>query len=124
MRTEQDLWRYRSGVDVTSDLTGFSVEALDGGIGKIDEATNETSASYMEQGFMQVRLCYPLGQGPAPLEARFFAIRAHFKNGFSPPAVAGVTTTISGTPELGPELEEPGRYCRPVRIPVHAHITA
>ena len=47
MRTEQDLWRYRSGLDVTSDLAGFSVEALDGGIGKIDEATNETSASYL-----------------------------------------------------------------------------
>jgi hypothetical protein len=29
------------------DLTGFSVEALDGGIGKIDEATYETSQSYI-----------------------------------------------------------------------------
>ena len=30
-----------------TDLTGFSVEALDGGIGKINEATNEVGASYV-----------------------------------------------------------------------------
>ena len=29
------------------DLTGFKVEALDGSIGKVDEATNETSASFI-----------------------------------------------------------------------------
>jgi hypothetical protein len=29
------------------DLSGFKVEALDGDIGKVDEATNETSASFM-----------------------------------------------------------------------------
>lgn len=84
-------------------------------------ANNETGSAFMEQGFMQVRLCYPLGRGPSPLEARFFAIRARFKNGSSLPAVAGVVTNISGTPELGPQIEEPGRYCRPVRIPFHAH---
>jgi hypothetical protein len=42
-----DLYSYRSGVTAapTTDLTGFDVEATDGSIGKIDEATNETSAS-------------------------------------------------------------------------------
>jgi hypothetical protein len=29
------------------DLSGFSVEALDGGIGKIDEATYDVGASYL-----------------------------------------------------------------------------
>jgi len=29
------------------DLTGFTVEALDGDIGKIDEATNEVGGSYI-----------------------------------------------------------------------------
>ena len=29
------------------DLSGFKVEALDGSIGKVDEATNETSASFI-----------------------------------------------------------------------------
>ena len=47
MRTERDIWRHRSGLDVTSDLTGFSIEALDGGIGKVDEWTAETTGEYL-----------------------------------------------------------------------------
>ena len=40
------LYSYRSDVlKHSSDLTGFDVEATDGSIGKIDEASNETSAS-------------------------------------------------------------------------------
>ena len=52
-RMTMDQWTYGDpdtlGVDVTQniDLTGFTVEALDGGIGKIDEATYETSRSYL-----------------------------------------------------------------------------
>ncbi|HYY32621.1 MAG TPA: hypothetical protein VE693_03440 [Gaiellaceae bacterium] len=52
-RTTIDLWTYGDvetlGVDVASgiDLTGFSVEAIDGSIGKVDEATYETSRSYL-----------------------------------------------------------------------------
>ncbi len=48
-----DPWTYGNaetlGVDATRnlDLTGFSVEATDGGIGKVDEATYETSRSYI-----------------------------------------------------------------------------
>jgi hypothetical protein len=48
-----DPWTYGDadtiGVDATRnlDLTGFSVEATDGGIGKVDEATYETSRSYI-----------------------------------------------------------------------------
>jgi hypothetical protein len=47
-----DPWTYGDadtiGVDPTqTDLTGFSVEATDGGIGKVDEATHETSRSYI-----------------------------------------------------------------------------
>jgi hypothetical protein len=47
MRTERDIWRYRSGLEVSSDLTGFSIEALDGGIGKVDESTAETTGTYL-----------------------------------------------------------------------------
>ena len=47
MRTEQDIWRYRSGLEITSDLTGFSIEALDGGIGKVDESTLETTGGFL-----------------------------------------------------------------------------
>ncbi len=44
-----EIWSYtiESGVDPAqqTDLTGFTVEALDGSIGKIDEATYETGSS-------------------------------------------------------------------------------
>jgi hypothetical protein len=52
-RMTMDPWTYPDvetiGVDVTQnlDLTGFSVEALDGSIGKVDEATYDTSRSYI-----------------------------------------------------------------------------
>jgi hypothetical protein len=48
-----DPWTYADagmlGVDVTRgvDLTGFGVEAADGGIGKVDEATYDVGSSYM-----------------------------------------------------------------------------
>jgi hypothetical protein len=44
-----DLWTYAVvATDLTAtDLTGFSVEALDGKIGKVDEATNDVSGSYI-----------------------------------------------------------------------------
>jgi hypothetical protein len=48
-----DPWTYRHvdklGVDMTRgvDLTGFEVEAIDGGIGKIDEATYNLGSSYV-----------------------------------------------------------------------------
>jgi hypothetical protein len=52
-RTTMDPWTYGDagtiGVDMAQglDLTGFSVEATDGGIGKVDEATYETTRSYI-----------------------------------------------------------------------------
>ena len=42
-----DLWTYRDTTIGTTNLTGFKVEAIDGSIGKIDEATNEVGASYI-----------------------------------------------------------------------------
>jgi hypothetical protein len=48
-----DPWTYGDaetiGVDATRnlDLTGYSVEAMDGSIGKVDEATYDTSRSYI-----------------------------------------------------------------------------
>ena len=47
-----DVWTYHSDVgtsltNATVDLTGFEVEALDGSIGKVDEATYETGSSYL-----------------------------------------------------------------------------
>jgi hypothetical protein len=48
-----DVWVYRDqtalGYDATSgrDITGFSVEALDGSIGKVDKANNVVGSSYV-----------------------------------------------------------------------------
>ena len=42
-----DLWTY-SDIEISQrNLTGFSVEALDGGIGKIDDATSGTGSSFI-----------------------------------------------------------------------------
>jgi hypothetical protein len=46
METRSDLWTHRDPA-LANDLTGFSVEARDGGIGKVDEASNEVGASYI-----------------------------------------------------------------------------
>jgi len=44
--TEVELWTFREPVP-NVDLTGFKVEATDGSIGKIDEATYDTGNSYI-----------------------------------------------------------------------------
>ena len=51
--TTTEPWTYRDvdslGVDMTRgvDITGFEVEATDGSIGKIDEATYDVGSSYV-----------------------------------------------------------------------------
>jgi hypothetical protein len=42
-----DLWTHRDATISTMNLIGYSVEAIDGSIGKIDEATNEVGSSYI-----------------------------------------------------------------------------
>ena len=51
--TTTEPWTYRDvdtlGADMTRglDLVGFEIEATDGGIGKVDEATYDVGASYV-----------------------------------------------------------------------------
>lgn len=45
--TTTDLWTYRDASIGTMNVVGYDVEAIDGSIGKIDEATNEIGASYI-----------------------------------------------------------------------------
>ena len=45
--TRSDLWSYREPTWSQAALTGFKVEATDGSIGKIDEASNEVGAGYL-----------------------------------------------------------------------------
>jgi hypothetical protein len=42
-----DVWTYRDETIGDIDLAGYSVEALDGGIGKVDEATYDVGSSYI-----------------------------------------------------------------------------
>ena len=39
-----DIWAYRETTWTQGDLSGFEVEATDGSIGKVDEATTEAGA--------------------------------------------------------------------------------
>jgi len=41
------MWVWRSDLVETGPIEGFSVEAQDGSIGKIDETTNEVGGSYV-----------------------------------------------------------------------------
>jgi hypothetical protein len=43
----RDMWTYREEIWVTTDLTGFKVEALDGEIGSVDEKTTEVGSSFI-----------------------------------------------------------------------------
>ena len=45
MRTEHDIWTYGVAVGDIRGIVGYSVEALDGGIGKIDEATENVGTA-------------------------------------------------------------------------------
>lgn len=42
-----DIWTYREQTGTTSDITGYGVEALDGSIGKVDEASYDVGAGYV-----------------------------------------------------------------------------
>jgi hypothetical protein len=42
-----DIWAYRDRGTIGTELVGYKVEAIDGGIGKIDEATTDVGASYV-----------------------------------------------------------------------------
>jgi hypothetical protein len=47
METRIDIWTFTDANIGQLDLGGYSVEATDGSIGKIDEATNEVGGSYV-----------------------------------------------------------------------------
>jgi hypothetical protein len=42
-----DMWTYTTSPAAGIDLTGYSVEARDGGIGKVDDATYEAGSSFI-----------------------------------------------------------------------------
>jgi hypothetical protein len=44
---QRDIWTYEIDVTEPMDVTGFHVEATDGPIGEVDEATYEVGGSYL-----------------------------------------------------------------------------
>jgi hypothetical protein len=46
-QTTTDIWTFSESSIDPATLVGFSVEAMDGGIGKIDEATGEAGRSHL-----------------------------------------------------------------------------
>jgi len=44
---QQELWGYPDEAAAGRDLTGWSIEALDGGIGKVDVTNNELGAMWL-----------------------------------------------------------------------------
>lgn len=47
MTSSSQLWSYRDTTLSQRNLTGLSVEALDGSIGKVDDATNDVTGSFI-----------------------------------------------------------------------------
>ena|SRR5919197_5792872 len=47
MEASMEIWTYRDQTITGLSLIGYSVEATDGSIGKIDEATDEAGSSYI-----------------------------------------------------------------------------
>ena len=45
--TVAHIWTFSGTTTPTVDLSGFKVEAVDGSIGKVDEATNEAGGSFV-----------------------------------------------------------------------------
>ena len=45
--TSSQIWVYRDTTLSQRNLTGLSVEALDGSIGKVDDATNDVAESFI-----------------------------------------------------------------------------
>jgi hypothetical protein len=47
MVSRTSIWAYREGLLDAGDITGYSIHASDGDIGKVDKANNDTGSSYM-----------------------------------------------------------------------------
>lgn len=78
--------------------------------------------TYFERGIFQVTLCYPVGVGPATIDARAQALRAHFKRGNSM-LESGVMVLVTDTPRISGGFSDKDRWCVPVSVSFQAQIT-
>lgn len=79
----------------------------------------EKGASFQEQGFLQIDLCFPQSVGANLAETRAELLRSTFKRGTS-----FANIMISSTPEVKPAYNDGDRFVIPVRIRFHTYIQA
>jgi hypothetical protein len=78
-------------------------------------------AFYREVGFLQVSLCYPLGNGSGAATTQAQLLRTAFPQGRT--LVSGkVTLVISGAAYVLPSSVDDDRFVIPVRIPFYANV--
>jgi hypothetical protein len=81
----------------------------------------EIGGPHLEQGFLQVDLCYPQGTGPGAAEGRASLLKSRFRKGTGLSA-SGLTVFIAATPLTLPPYLEGDRYVLPVRIAFRAGV--
>lgn len=84
---------------------------------------SESGSSFVEQGILQVTLCYPTGGGPASAEAHALAVREAFKRGSSFTS-GGVIVTVFRVPQLMPPQVPEDRFELPIRITWRAQVNS
>ncbi len=84
---------------------------------------SEIGPNYVEHGFLQVTLAYPIDGGAQLAAGRADLLRSTFKRGFTF-VYGGVTVLIEKTAQLWPAQIDGDRYSLPVRIPFRASVTA
>lgn len=82
---------------------------------------NEFGRGHREQGYMQVRLFYPLLTGKSAILTRAELIRSTFYRGASF-TKDGIVTRISDTPEIGSGETDGDFHTRIVKVRFFAHI--
>ena len=81
----------------------------------------EFGSRHQEQGYVQVKLMYPQAVGTAVVGARAEMLRTTFKRG-NTFLNGGVTTMVTGTPEVSAGRTEGDRFAVAVKIPFNANI--
>jgi len=83
---------------------------------------SESGARYIEQGYMQVDLRYPLSKGTADAGARAVALRTTFKRGLTFTS-GGINVVIERTPQIMPGRNDEDRYVVQVCIRFTAQVS-
>ena len=80
----------------------------------------EKGTRYIENGYMQITLRYPIGKGKGEALTKAQSIREWFYRGL-PLAADGVTVIIDLTPEIGVAQIDGDRYSLPVKVSFRAY---